>query len=89
MAIPARISLFDWLRRRKECGDPCQVCAVECEIQAIDKQGRINPNECHYCLDCQMTYHDNHKCPPLIKKRVKKEKRAARNLKKIEMKEVT
>ena len=89
LAIPARISLFDWLRRRKQCGDPCQVCAVECEIKAIDPDGRINPNECHYCLDCQMTYHDNHKCPPLIKKRIKKEKRTLRNLEKISIKEVT
>ncbi|MEH6347050.1 MAG: 4Fe-4S binding protein [Bermanella sp.] len=88
LAIPARISLFDWLRRRKECGDPCQLCAVECEIKAIDKDGRINRNECHYCLDCQMTYHDDHKCPPLINKRKKKEKRAIKNINKIEIKEV-
>ncbi len=85
LAIPARISLFDWLRRRKECGDPCQLCAVECEIKAIAPDGRINRNECHYCLDCQMTYHDNHKCPPLINKGKKKRKS---KLKKIAIQEV-
>lgn len=68
LAIPTKLRLFDWLKRRKECGDPCQVCANECEIQAIHPDGRINANECHYCLDCQMTYHNEKKCPPLILK---------------------
>lgn len=48
--------LFDWLKRRKECGQPCKVCATECEIQAINPDGEINMRECHYCLDCQVTY---------------------------------
>ena len=88
LAIPARISLFDWLRRRKECGDPCQLCAVECEIQAIDRDGNINPNECHYCLDCQMTYYDDHKCPPLVNKRKKKNKKSKQDQNRIEIHEV-
>ncbi|MEJ2508972.1 MAG: 4Fe-4S binding protein [Gammaproteobacteria bacterium] len=74
LAIPARLRLFDWLKRRKECGKPCQICANECEIQAIADTGEINPNECHYCLDCQVTYWDDHKCPPLIDKRRRREK---------------
>ncbi len=69
LAIPSKFRLFDWLKRRKECGNPCQICAKECEIQAIHPDGRINPNECHYCLDCQMTYHNENKCPPLILQR--------------------
>lgn len=77
LAIPARIRLFDWLKRRNECGKPCQVCAHECEIQAIHPDGRINPNECHYCLDCQVTYFNDHKCPPLVAKRKRREKIAA------------
>jgi len=79
LAIPSRFRLFDWLKRRKECGNPCQVCANECEIQAIHPDGRINPNECHYCLDCQMTYHNDNKCPPLIlkNKRRKQSKKVA------------
>jgi len=68
LAITGRFRLFDWLKRRKECGNPCQVCANECEVQAIHPDGHINHNECHYCLDCQMTYHNENKCPPLILK---------------------
>ena len=74
LAVPARLRLFDWLRRRKECGKPCQICAAECDIQAINDTGEINANECHYCLDCQVTYWDDHKCPPLVEKRKRREK---------------
>jgi NosR/NirI family nitrous oxide reductase transcriptional regulator len=77
LAIPTKLRLFDWLKRRKECGDPCQLCAKECEIQAIHPDGRINANECHYCLDCQMTWNNDHKCPPLINKRKKQRGKAA------------
>lgn len=68
LAVTSKVRLFDWLKRRKECGNPCQLCAKECEIQAIHPDGHINHNECHYCLDCQMTYHNDEKCPPLILK---------------------
>lgn len=74
LAIPSKFRLFDWLKRRKECGTQCQICAQECEIQAIHPTGEINANECHWCLDCQVTFHDEHKCPPLIQKRKKRHK---------------
>lgn len=74
LAISGRIRLFEWLRRRKECGHPCQVCANECEVKAISPLGPINYNECHYCLDCQVTYENDHKCPPLVERRKKREK---------------
>ena len=74
LAIPAPLRIFDWLRRRKECGRPCQICARQCEVQAIRPTGEINPNECHYCLDCQITYWDDHQCPPLSEKRIRREK---------------
>lgn len=77
LAIPARLRLFDWLKRRPECGQPCRVCANECEIQAIQPDGVINANECHHCLDCQMTYHDTGKCPPLILKQKKRRRQQA------------
>jgi NosR/NirI family nitrous oxide reductase transcriptional regulator len=77
LAIPAPLRIFDWLRRRKECGRPCQICAKQCEVQAIRPTGEINPNECHYCLDCQVTYWDDRQCPPLSEKRVRKEKSRA------------
>ncbi|SFR56234.1 NosR/NirI family transcriptional regulator, nitrous oxide reductase regulator [Marinobacter daqiaonensis] len=69
LALPTKIRVFDWLKRRKECGHPCRLCEKECEVQAIHPDGTINYQECHYCLDCQMTYFDDHKCPPLIVKR--------------------
>ena len=77
LAIPAPLRIFDWLRRRKECGRPCQICAKQCEVQAIRPTGEINPNECHYCLDCQVTYWDDHRCPPLSEKRIRREKSKA------------
>jgi hypothetical protein len=44
---------------------------------AIEPSGKINMNECLQCLDCQVDYHDNHTCPPLIERRKRKETRAA------------
>jgi NosR/NirI family nitrous oxide reductase transcriptional regulator len=77
LTIPGRFRVFDWwLRRRKECGHPCQTCANECEVRAIRPTGEINANECHYCLDCQVTYYSDRKCAPLIERRLKREKRA-------------
>ena len=83
LAVPAKLSLVNWLRRRKECGNPCQTCAVECEIQAINDMGLIQINECHYCMDCQVTYWDEHKCPPLVNKRKRRE-RAKMNKEKVQ-----
>ena len=74
LIIPGRFHSFEWLRRRKECGKPCQVCAVECEVQAIRPTGEIVVNECHHCLDCQVTYYNDRKCPPLIEKRKRRER---------------
>jgi len=77
LAIPARMRMFDWLRRYRECGSPCQRCAGECPVQAIHPEGPINPNECIQCLNCQVLYHHDQKCPVVIQKRIKREKRAA------------
>ncbi|MCK8515830.1 NosR/NirI family protein [Methylonatrum kenyense] len=77
LAIPARIRLFDWLKRhRNDCGSPCQICANECEVRAIHPDGRINANECHHCLDCQVTYWNDRKCPPMVKQRKRRERSA-------------
>ena len=79
LAIPGRFRIFEWwLRRRKECGKPCQVCAVECPVRAIRQTGEINANECHYCLDCQVVYYSNVKCPPLAERRKRREQRGER-----------
>ncbi|MFT5521443.1 MAG: NosR/NirI family nitrous oxide reductase transcriptional regulator, partial [Enterobacterales bacterium] len=75
LAIPTKLRLFNWLKRRQECGNPCQLCAKECEIQAIHPDGTINANECHHCLDCQVTYESDELCPPLIVAKKKGRKR--------------
>lgn len=72
-----RFRIFDWLRRRRECGNPCQTCASQCQIAAIRPTGQIIDNECHYCLECQVTCWDEHRCPPLVEKRKRREKRKA------------
>ncbi|NLD13527.1 MAG: regulatory protein NosR [Gammaproteobacteria bacterium] len=77
LAIPTKLRLFDWLKRRKECGTPCQLCAVECEVQAIHPDGHINANECHHCLDCQVTYYNDDRCPPLVAKKKRRERTKA------------
>lgn len=85
LSVPVKVKLFDWLKRRDECGKPCRVCANECEIQAIEPDGTINQRECHYCLDCQMTYFNEEKCPPLIKKAKQARKRAIAKGEQIEL----
>lgn len=74
LTFPSKFRIFDWLRRYKECGRPCQICRTDCEVRAIRSTGEINPNECHYCLDCQVTYWNAYRCPPLAEKRKKKER---------------
>jgi len=68
LAIPARLRMFDWLKRYQECGNPCQTCANECPVQSIHPTGEINPNECINCLHCQVLYQSEAKCPVVIKK---------------------
>jgi len=74
LAIPARLRMFDWLRRYRECGNPCQRCGNECPVQAIHPEGHINPNECIQCLHCQMLYHNDQLCPVMIQRRLKRER---------------
>ncbi|HVI13196.1 MAG TPA: 4Fe-4S binding protein, partial [Pseudolabrys sp.] len=77
LAIPGRIRTFEWLRRWKECGSPCQRCAKECPVQSIHPEGHINVNECIYCMHCQELYYDDQRCPHMIQVRLKREKFAA------------
>jgi len=77
LAIPGKMRMFEWLRRYKECGSPCQTCAHSCMVQAIHPEGHINPNECLYCLHCQEVYYDDHLCPVMIDKRKRRERRQA------------
>ena len=79
LAIPGKMRMFSWLKRYKECGTPCQRCSNECMVQAIHPEGNINVNECLYCLHCQVVYVDDHACPVMIQKRLKRDRRAARS----------
>jgi NosR/NirI family nitrous oxide reductase transcriptional regulator len=66
MALGGKLRLISALKRRSECGSPCQLCARRCPIQAIAPDGRIDMDECFYCLDCQIIYYDVSACPPLV-----------------------
>ncbi|MBI5321933.1 NosR/NirI family protein [Bradyrhizobium sp.] len=68
LAIPARMRMFEWLKRYRECGSECHVCARRCTVQAIHPLGQINPNECIYCLKCQANYFDHDICLHLKKR---------------------
>ncbi|WP_207765832.1 NosR/NirI family protein [Pleomorphomonas carboxyditropha] len=74
LAIPARLHMFRWLKRYRECGNPCQTCAHECPVQAIHPTGEINPNECVSCLHCQVLYRSADRCPVVIGKLRKRER---------------
>ena len=56
LAILGRFPLLKWLRRRKECGSPCQLCRnKKCDIDAINQDGSIDYGECVQCLECLVT----------------------------------
>jgi len=74
LAIPGHIRMFEWLKRWGECGSPCHLCAKECPVNAIHPEGKINVNECIYCMHCQELYHDDQRCPHMIQVRRKREK---------------
>jgi len=76
MAIGGRLRLSIPLKRRPECGNPCQLCARRCPIQAIEPSGAINMDECFYCLDCQVIHRNAKVCPPLVNAAKRNRKRA-------------
>jgi polyferredoxin len=76
LAIPARMRMFEWLRRYRECGAECHLCARQCTVQAIHPLGAINPNECIYCLKCQANYFDHDNCLHLKRRAERRRGRA-------------
>ena len=66
MAIGGALRLTPWVKRRDECGAPCQLCRRKCQYGAIAKSGQIAYSECFGCLDCVDIYQDKAKCVPLI-----------------------
>jgi NosR/NirI family nitrous oxide reductase transcriptional regulator len=77
LAVLGRFHMFNWLRRRQACGTSCRICEQECPVGAIGRDGQINLNECFQCMDCQVAFYDDHKCPPLIERRTRKKARKA------------
>ena len=76
IAIPAKLKIFDWLKRRPQCGRECRLCETKCTVGAIDPLGRINPNECVLCLRCQVVMNDPGTCP-VLKRRARAPEAAA------------
>ena len=66
LAFLDRLHLLNLLKRRPECGSPCHLCERACPVRAISPTGKINTAECFQCLDCQVEYYDEKRCPPLV-----------------------
>jgi NosR/NirI family nitrous oxide reductase transcriptional regulator len=73
LAVAGRMRMLEWLKRRPECGNGCNICGDLCTVQAIGADGAINFSECYQCLKCQVAFHDNTVCPPLIQRRERRE----------------
>ncbi len=66
LAALDRLHVLNLLKRRPECGNPCHLCERSCPVRAIEPTGRIVTAECFQCLDCQVEYYDDKRCPPLV-----------------------
>ena len=77
LAVLDRLHLVDLLKRRPECGNPCHLCERSCPVKAIERSGKIVMAECFQCLDCQVEYYDDRRCPPLAMARKLAERQAA------------
>jgi NosR/NirI family nitrous oxide reductase transcriptional regulator len=66
LALADRLHLLNLLKRRPECGSPCHLCERSCPVKAISRTGEIKTAECFQCLDCQVEYYDDRRCPPLV-----------------------
>ena len=67
LAVLDRLHLLNLLKRRPECGSPCHLCERGCPVRAIEPTGKIVTAECLQCLDCQVEYYDETRCPPLVR----------------------
>jgi NosR/NirI family transcriptional regulator, nitrous oxide reductase regulator len=64
LSLLGRVRRLDWLKRRSECGQPCQRCHHDCAYQAIKKNGAIDYPECFQCLDCVAIEQSDDLCVP-------------------------
>ena len=78
LALLDRMHILTLLKRRPECGNPCSLCQRACPVRAINASGKIEMSECFQCLDCQVEYHDDRRCPPLVRLRKQGDRAAAR-----------
>jgi len=62
LAVLGRFSLFRWLHRRAECGSPCQLCKVRCEIDSINRDGSVDYDECIQCMECIVILNNDDQC---------------------------
>lgn len=66
LAILGQLRRLTLLDRREDCGRPCQLCRHRCGINAIDRRGNIDYNECIQCLECVVILHDPKQCAPQL-----------------------
>jgi NosR/NirI family nitrous oxide reductase transcriptional regulator len=78
LSFSSHFKVFNWLRRRPECGSVCHTCGNDCSVGAINNKGEIDQSECHYCLECQTTYWDEHRCPVMVSERERRERHEKR-----------
>lgn len=74
LAVLGKYHLFAWLKRIDACGNPCQHCKNHCEIGAIERDGRIDYDECIQCLECIVILNNDDQCVATISARKKAEK---------------
>lgn len=77
LAILGKFSLFRWLQRRTECGSPCQLCKVRCDIDSINRDGSIDYDECIQCMECIVILNNEDQCAIALSQ--KKQKRHNRD----------
>ena len=66
MALGGKLRFLNWLKRRQECGSPCQLCMHACQYKAISRAGTVDYDECFQCLDCVVIYDNDSLCVPKI-----------------------
>lgn len=55
------------MKRHDNC-TRCRICGRDCQTGAIMPDGTIDTRECIDCLDCQVNYRDDQRCPALKKR---------------------
>lgn len=66
LTLGGRLRRWNWLPRLPVCGQPCRKCEIVCQYDAIRRDGAIDYDECHQCLDCVGLYHDERRCGPQL-----------------------